>query len=212
MAKSTAKTSGLPVLFTGAPSGMAPRAGAAPLRLARAGRQEEFQRPSVGIVPRRLTIVLEQVGFAHRYQPGRGLEEDHVLVHLRPSRLPGRVVHLKRDASDGLSRRQHVIVGNAVESGADEVRALPRLIDGEVALRVALRLVDQFQAGSRGEFIKRHRRAGLRLAGGLIRNRAGDRREYGRGEKEAQKEQRKPRTKNAPTNGGMASWKGYATP
>src|ERR1035438_9756876 len=130
MAKSTAKTSGLEVLFTGAPSGMPPRAGGSTLRFLAAAGREKFRVLAVGIVPRRLTFVLEQVGFAHRHLPGRGLEQDHVLGYLGFAGLPGRVVHLERDASSRLTRGQHVIVGDAVVSGTDQVRALRGLVDG----------------------------------------------------------------------------------
>ena len=86
----------------------------------------------------------------------------------------------------GRPGRQHVIVGDAVEGGADQVRTLRSLIDGEVALRVALRLVDQLEPDLRAELVERHRGAGLRLAGGLIGDRAGDRREQRRKPEAAQ--------------------------
>ena len=54
------------------------------------------------------------------------------------------------------------------------MRALRCLIDGELALRVGLGLVDQLEAGLRAELVERDGGAGLRLAGGLVDDGAGD--------------------------------------
>ena len=68
-----------------------------------------------------------------------------------------------------------MIIGDAVEGRADEVRrwAGDVLVDGECAIESGLGLVDHFDA-ELAEFVEGHGGAGLRLAGGLVDDRAGD--------------------------------------
>ena len=85
--------------------------------------EEEIPLAVVGIVPGGLTVVGENEALVDEHLSARGLEEQHVFRDLGGALLLGRIVDVDGDAGCGRSGGQHVVVGDAVESRAQQVRS-----------------------------------------------------------------------------------------